>query len=787
MKLYSNDENYKLYHGSMLDMAEVVEPNSIDAILTDPPYELNFMNKEWDNTGIAFQKETWKKCYDVLKPGGHLLAFGGSRTFHRIACAIEDAGFEIRDTIMWIYGCYSADTQVLTNEGWKYFYDLNKREYILQWDKNTNKLSWVKPLNYFEYDIDDELKLFENRHISQLVTKNHKIAVSIKKRRKEYGDYELIDADSIQKSWNLKFPCAGELDGNIHEDDAYIIGWWLTDAWKHKDGKACMFSQSKLKTLDKLRNWFDSHNITYSEYIKKSNNPKHKDEHTFYVTGKIADKLLSQYPNRELSWEMLNWDKKSRELLLEGLMDGDGTYRKDEFAKTFWSKKQERCDIVQAICLSLNYRSCLNYKDNEISGVNFNTAHNSTETQTKHRKSNVKYCGKVYCLQTETGAFVVRRNGKSFISGNSGFPKSMNVGLAIDKKNDVESKVIGVKEHCKKDFKEGNLYAQDEANKNNTKCFGYGTEIIKQAQNEWAGWGTQLKPSYEPIIVCRKPCEGSIVDNVMKYGVGGINIDECRVETNDDLNGGAYTKNSNKSKENASNIFLGTTGKEYKQPDGRFPANTILTYDDSDFEEVCGGFPNSGNGNGNGAYSYRGVEYHNKDTSMFNGDKPQAPSNYNDSGSASRYFYCAKATKRDRNEGLDDFEERFQVNAEFRPNHMEKALEGDSGKPYGRYTPVKNFHPCVKPTNLLQYLVRLVTPKGGTVLDPFNGSGSTGKACMYENADRNANYKYIGIELTEEYLPISKARIEFAEKNPIMDYEFVNSSRKESKNKLELF
>ena len=161
-----------------------------------------------------------------------------------------------------------------------------------------------------------------------------------------------------------------------------------------------------------------------------------------------------------------------------------------------------------------------------------------------------------------------------------------------------------------------------------------------------------------------------------------------------------------------------------------------MTYDETDFDEVCDGFPNSGSGNGKGAYSYKGVEYHNKDTSMFNGDKPQSPSNYNDNGSASRYFYCAKASKRDRNDGVDGY----------------------------------NIHCTVKPTSLMQYLVRLVTPKGGTVLDPFNGSGSTGKACMYENADRNANYKYIGIELTEEYLPISKARIEFAEKNPIMDY-----------------
>ena len=104
MKLYSENKEYKLYNGSMLDMLEVIEPNSIDAIITDPPYELNFMNKGWDNSGIAFQKETWEHCFRVLKEGGYLLAFGGSRTYHRIACAIEDAGFEIRDTIMWLYG-----------------------------------------------------------------------------------------------------------------------------------------------------------------------------------------------------------------------------------------------------------------------------------------------------------------------------------------------------------------------------------------------------------------------------------------------------------------------------------------------------------------------------------------------------------------------------------------------------------------------------------------------------------------------------------------------------------
>ena len=96
--------NYKIINDSMLNMLSHIEENSIDCVITDPPYELGFMGKSWDSTGIAFNPETWEKCFKALKPGGYLLAFGGSRTFHRIACAIEDAGFELRDTIMYLYG-----------------------------------------------------------------------------------------------------------------------------------------------------------------------------------------------------------------------------------------------------------------------------------------------------------------------------------------------------------------------------------------------------------------------------------------------------------------------------------------------------------------------------------------------------------------------------------------------------------------------------------------------------------------------------------------------------------
>ena len=102
--LFYKDEDFELYKGKMQDVLSTFEGNSIDSIVCDPPYELNFMSKGWDNQGIAFKKDTWEHCFRVLKEGGYLLAFGGTRTFHRIACAIEDAGFEIRDTIMWLYG-----------------------------------------------------------------------------------------------------------------------------------------------------------------------------------------------------------------------------------------------------------------------------------------------------------------------------------------------------------------------------------------------------------------------------------------------------------------------------------------------------------------------------------------------------------------------------------------------------------------------------------------------------------------------------------------------------------
>ena len=475
MQLYSENEQYKLYQGDMLDMLEIIESNTIDSIITDPPYELNFMGKRWDNSGIAFQIDTWKKCYEVLKSGGYLIVFGGSRTFHKVACAIEDAGFEIRDTIMWLYG------------------------------------------------------------------------------------------SGFPKSQNI---------------------------------------------------------------------------------GKMYDKKM----------------KNDREKIGE------------------------------------------------------------------------------------------TRIGKTSLGDNSGWDTSQHM----------------------KDIK------------------ATGKVDITKGNSKWEGWGSCLKPSFEPIIVARKPFKGTLVDNIIENGVGGINIDECRVpfeKTTNPATNPLYRKNGGYKLPAKGQLSNGAVSFSSSKNDvneiGRFPANTILTYDERDYDEVCGNFPISKGACSQNNYSngsiYRGQSLNTSATKL-NGFREW----YNDNGSACRYFYNAKATKKDRDEGLEEFEETI---GHSKGNGLDRICEycGVSQltpelchceKKSWVAKPKKNSHPTVKPTTLMQYLVRLVTPNNGTILDPFNGSGSTGKAVMYENKERDKNYKYIGIELNEDYLSISKARIEYVNKSTITD---------EDENQLSLF
>jgi len=348
----------------------------------------------------------------------------------------------------------------------------------------------------------------------------------------------------------------------------------------------------------------------------------------------------------------------------------------------------------------------------------------------------------------------------------SGFPKSLNIGKAIDKRLGNEREVVGTRVSA---------FGDADGSETDDGRNLWGKESTKEVEltmgsSEYEGWGTALKPAHEPIVMARKPLEGTNIDNVLKYGTGAINIDGCRVEgevkrpdSDPIMNGGKYGQNENaKRKKVDSKIRVRKAGSEFGQNSGwnnhknvdtiydpskgRYPANVM--HDGS--EEVESIFPKN--------KSTRHMSYKRSGGDFIDGIPNQEEKSWFESeeGSASRYFYCPKTSSAERNRGLDNFEEKVGI-------HGNKWTDQDYRKGETKPTTArKNTHPTVKPQELMKYLCRLVTPKGGVVLDPFMGSGSTGMAAKDEGFD------FIGIEKEEEYFEIAEARIKVS--SPLMEF-----------------
>jgi DNA modification methylase len=434
---YFEQDGIHLLNGDCRAVMKSLAPESVDSIVTDPPYELGFMGKGWDRSGIAYDLNVWRECLRVLKPGGHLLAFGGPRTYHRLACAIEDAGFEIRDQIQWIYG------------------------------------------------------------------------------------------SGFPKSLDVS------------------------------------------KAID-----------TAAGAVRET----------------VAD-----------------------------------------------------------------------YSPSNGSGNGFRSG---------------KYAGLI---------------------GNGEVTRASSI-----------------------------------------------TAPATDAAKQWEGYGTALKPAHEPIVLARKPLIGTVAQNILEHGTGGLNIDGCRIEgeswgsrpaiklTSKGKQGSGFGQTSWEPIEGQLNVDSGL---------GRWPANVI--HDGS--EEVTALFPDVGISSGGGMKDLQG--------GLFQGTtSPNLTSHcgLGDSGSAARFFYTAKASQDDRNEGLEGLPMLSAGDVTDRVDGSAGLNSPRAGA--GRTSGSRNSHPTVKPTELMRYLCRLVTPPNGIVLDPFCGSGSTGKAAFLEHL------RFIGIELSADYCEIAKLRIEAVSK-----------------------
>ena len=401
----------------------------------------------------------------------------------------------------------------------------------------------------------------------------------------------------------------------------------------------------------------------------------------------------------------------------------------------------------------------------------------------------------------------------------SGFPKSHNISKAIDKMQGAEREVIGILPKGSAPLKNGHTNKSGggfigEERSPELKISISATENAKL----WDGWGSALKPASEPIVMARKPLEKglSIAENVLKYGTGAINIDGCRVKTDEKIENHSRGLDSSISKGKYGNSKEQDTHQTQGQTQGRFPANLIMTHHP---ECECNGLKkvkshnpdNKGNnvgfnpsgdklyGKGNGITNNQGYAENGEETiedwnchencpikimdeqsgvsksgknieekghgGIWNKSSGLPIGNqYGDKGGASRFFYCAKASKSERNNGLEGFEEK-----------VSKKMDGgkfDSASTEATNRVSSNFHPTVKPVKLMQYLVRLVTPPNGIVLDPFCGSGTTGIACKLEG------FQFIGIEQDTEYTKIAQARIENYQEEPLEPLELIKEDSK---------
>lgn len=819
---YPNDFINKIICGDAIEQLKKFPSNYFDSIVTDPPAGISFMGKTWDDDKggrdqwIKWLSEVMREGLRVLKPGGHALVWSLPRTSHWTGMALENAGFEVRDIVHHVFGCLSEDTEVLTNNGWLRYDRIQKHEdlSILTYNIDTDEYRFEIPEKWNEYTIKDTCYRIQSNHTDQIVSRNHRVLIE------REGKLLFQFAEDLEQEQEANIPIL---------ESMFMLSKSVSNTHKRtSDKKPFLFTKvfrddnsTKEKTRPNMHELWNSVQTKEQDGVRQSKvllqQVQRGNEIKQPIIKLTSEKDCTLGKNR-VDTRRYQIQKRTDDGKKEPCMEGRNNISSEEgilceckykicvVPHGFPQNGSERwiCngtpdnngEATESSYSKIGMRSSYQSQSNGQSDREPDVIQEQSRPQEiRSRKSYnttlatinpIEYSGLIFCPTVSTGCFVARRNGKIFLTGNSGFPKSLDISKQIDKQAGVEREVIGTKQHSSSlenalNNKIG--YLQDDANKNNKKMFGYGEESITIPSTlkakQWSGWGTALKPAVECWWLARKPIsEDTVAENVLKYGTGGINIDGCRVpyestkdyETLVDNYKGGLERATPETKENWTLHGGGwKLGKGIEIPNetkGRFPANLI--HDGSD--EVLAEFAKAGNNKGAFAPVKRGQD--GKSNGIY-GDFAEkgddGKSYYNDTGTAARFFYCAKPSKSERDDGLT-----IQI-GEDRKTPMAGRGQGglkceicgkwkNSGSPCVCPTPkfveVKfeskpnlNHHPTVKAQALMEYLIKLITPPNGIVLDMFAGSGSTLIAA------KKLGHPYIGIEIDAEYCEIAEQRL----------------------------
>lgn len=525
----------RLRLGDSLELLREMNPGTIDVIVSDPPYGISFMGKEWDSFNssnldeapqedsvqpplIEFQRwnTVWlKECYRVLTPGGKLgvvKAFSGTRTFHRLAQAMEDAGFVLdpeHSLEAWVYGCLSEDSEILTEHGWKPGLTVDVGERVACWDPITGSIRLDAVEEVFQAPYAGEMISFRNDNTDQLLTPNHRVykkhqvrhRVDGKRTAEEEPEWNVQQAGEINREDNLRLPLAGTHNGPGAggEDWVRLLAWvWTEGDFDSSAGDVHLYQSSvNMDHVEEIRGLLSRVAPGYKEYSRER---AYKDrvytEYTWSFSGDLAQRVRESLPDKRPTWKLL-WamTQDEKHAFVDAAIKGDESYRQGQLV--FHQKDPEDLVWFQTLAHLMNRQGRINPRE-----VACELHRNpQTQLQSRHLKASmsVHYEGNVWCVKVPTGAFLARRADKVFITGNSGFPKSHNVSRALDDLLGEKGNVIRTETRWNE--------APGLVQVGQGPRMKIEREILEPSSDDakrFEGYGTALKPSWEPIVVGKK-------------------------------------------------------------------------------------------------------------------------------------------------------------------------------------------------------------------------------------------------------------------------------------------